>query len=130
MSSAVGPLPGSSSRQRAAWWIAVAAWLGLIVLTLAWELLLAPLRPGGSWLALKVVPLLLPLPALLRGSAYAMQIALFVAMLYVFEGAARVFEPLPATVLAAAELALSAAFLGAAIAYLRPMKLAAQRRPK
>ena len=57
------------------------------MLALAWELALAPLRPGGSWLALKVVPLLLPLPALLRGSTYAMQVALFIVMIYLFEGA-------------------------------------------
>ena len=31
---------------------AVAALLALIALCLAWELVLAPLRPGGSWLAL------------------------------------------------------------------------------
>ena len=68
------------------------------MLALAWELALAPLRPGGSWLALKVVPLLLPLPALLRGSTYAMQVALFIVMIYLFEGAARLFEPAPAAV--------------------------------
>src|SRR5690606_28653235 len=32
--------------------------IGLIALGLAWELWLAPLRPGGSWLVLKVIPLL------------------------------------------------------------------------
>jgi uncharacterized membrane protein len=31
-------------------WLAVGSVLGLIVLGLAWELWLAPLRPGGSWL--------------------------------------------------------------------------------
>ena len=46
--------------------VAVASLLGLIALGLAWELWLAPLRPGGSWLALKALPLLLPLPGLLR----------------------------------------------------------------
>ena len=32
--------------------VAVATLLALIALCLAWELFLAPLRPGGSWLAL------------------------------------------------------------------------------
>ena len=50
---------------RLAWLAACAAWIGLILLGLAWELYLAPLRPGGSWLVLKVVPLLLPLMGLL-----------------------------------------------------------------
>ncbi len=128
MGTAIGPLPQTSPRQRIAWRWAIAAWVGLIVLALAWELALAPLRPGGSWLALKVVPLLLPLPALLRGSTYAMQVALFVVMIYLFEAAARLFEPAPAAVLAVIELVLAVAFLAAAIVYLRPMKIAAKRR--
>jgi uncharacterized membrane protein len=124
---AFGALHGSSARQITAWKWSIAAWLALIVLGLAWELVLAPLRPGGSWLALKVVPLLLPLPAMLRGSAYAMQLALFVVLLNVLEGAVRVFEPLPAGGLAALELLLAVAFFVAAIVYLRPMKLASKR---
>ena len=123
----MGPLPQVSPAQRAAWWCAIAAWIALIVLALAWELQIAPLRSGGSWLALKVVPLLLPLPALLRGGAYAMQLAIFVSMLYLFEGAARVFEAQPVAILAMIELALAVCFLAAAIAYLRPMKVAARR---
>jgi uncharacterized membrane protein len=124
---AFGPAPHCSARQIAAWRVAIAAWLALIALGLAWELLLAPLRPGGSWLALKVVPLLLPLPALLRGSAYAMQLALFIVLLVVLEGAVRLLEPANA-LLAAIQLLLAAVFFVAAIAYLRPMKLAAKRR--
>jgi len=124
---AYGALPGCSVRQVAAWKWSIAAWLALIALGLAWELTLVPLRPGGSWLALKVVPLLLPLPAMLRGSAYAMQLALFVVLLSVLEGAVRVFEPLPAGGLAAIELLLAVVFFVAAIVYLRPMKLTAQR---
>ena len=37
--------------------LAVGSVLGLIVLGVAWELALAPIKPGGSLLALKVVPL-------------------------------------------------------------------------
>jgi len=125
---AFGALRGSSALQIAAWKWSIATWLALIALGLAWELVLAPLRPGGSWLALKVVPLLLPLPAMLRGSAYAMQLALFIVLLSVLEGAVRVFEPLPAGGLAALELLLAVVFFVAAIVYLRPMKLAARRK--
>ena len=42
--------------QRGAWRMAAASWLALLVLTVLWEWLLAPLRPGGSWLILKAVP--------------------------------------------------------------------------
>lgn len=69
--------------------VAVASLLALMALGLAWELWLAPLRPGGSWLALKVLPLALALPGLLR---YRMQtcrgLALFV-WLYFVEGVVR-----------------------------------------
>lgn len=123
-----GPLPDTSERQRAAWRWAIGSWLALMVLTLLWELVLAPLRPGGSWLALKALPLLLPLPAMLRGSAYAMQCALFIVLIYLFEGAARAFETGPAAALALIELALAGVFFVAAIIYLRPMKIAARAR--
>ncbi|MFM8757377.1 MAG: DUF2069 domain-containing protein, partial [Limnohabitans sp.] len=50
--------------------LAVASLIGLIVLGLAWELWLAPLREGGSWWALKVLPLCLPLAGLLKHRMY------------------------------------------------------------
>ena len=46
--------------------LAVGSVLGLIALGLLWELRLAPLHPGGSWLALKVLPLAWPLAGLLK----------------------------------------------------------------
>ena len=65
------------------------ALLALAALCLAWELWLAPLRPGGSWLALKALPLLLALPGLLRLRMYTYRaLALFV-WLYFVEGAVR-----------------------------------------
>ncbi|MGH8629456.1 MAG: DUF2069 domain-containing protein, partial [Burkholderiales bacterium] len=45
----------------------------LIAWSLAWELWLAPLRPGGSWLVLKALPLLLPLLGVLNGRRYTYQ---------------------------------------------------------
>ena len=39
-----------------AWIAATASLIALIFLGLAWELVLAPVKPGGSWLVLKVVP--------------------------------------------------------------------------
>ena len=48
--------------------LAVGSLVGLIALGLAWELWLAP--TGSGWLALKVLPLLLPLAGLLRNRMY------------------------------------------------------------
>lgn len=69
--------------------LAVASLLGLIVLGLAWELWLAPLRPGGSWLALKVLPLTLPLPGLLKNRMYTYRWLSLLVWLYFTEGAVR-----------------------------------------
>ena len=46
--------PGGVSA-RMAHLTACAALAGLILLCLAWELWLAPLRPGGSWIALAAI---------------------------------------------------------------------------
>lgn len=68
--------------------VAVAALLGLIVLGLAWELWLAP--TGRGTLALKVLPLLIPLTGLLKRRLYTYRwVSLFV-WLYFIEGAVRV----------------------------------------
>ena len=70
-------------------WIAVIACVALIILSLAWERWLAPLRPGGSWLMLKALPLLLPLPGLLKGKRYAYQWSSMLILLYLCEGLVR-----------------------------------------
>ena len=41
---------------------ATACLVGLVFLGVAWELFLAPIRPGGSWWVLKVLPLMAALP--------------------------------------------------------------------
>jgi uncharacterized membrane protein len=68
-------------------WAAVSSLLGLIVLGLAWELFLAP--TGGGTLALKVLPLTLPLAGLLKNRMYTYRwVSLFV-WLYFIEGTVR-----------------------------------------
>ena len=67
--------------------LAVAATLALIALGLAWELWLAP--TGRGTLALKVLPLLLPLPGLLRLRLYTYRWLSLGVWLYVAEGAVR-----------------------------------------
>lgn len=105
---------------RAAWLAACAAWIGLILLGLAWELILAPLRPGGSWLVLKVVPLLAPLMGLLRGRRYTFQWSSLLVWAYMIEGLVRaVSDPGPSASLAMIEIALAAVFFATAILFLR-----------
>ena len=70
-------------------WLAVGSLLGLIVLGLAWELWLAPLRPGGSWWAIKVLPLCLPLAGLLKHRMYTYRWVSLLVWLYFTEGVVR-----------------------------------------
>ena len=69
--------------------LAVGSLLALIVLCLAWELWLAPLRPGGSWLAIKALPLTIPLAGLLKHRMYTYRWLSLMVWLYAAEGAVR-----------------------------------------
>jgi uncharacterized membrane protein len=75
--------------QRHAARLAIAGMIALTLLAVLWETLLAPLRPGGTWLALKAVPLALLLPGVARGSRRARQVATLVLPWYAAEGLVR-----------------------------------------
>jgi uncharacterized membrane protein len=86
--------------------LAVAATLALIALGLAWELWLAP--TGSGTLAIKVLPLLLPLPGLMRMRLYTYRWTSLLVWLYVAEGAVRATsERAPGSLLASAEVVLA-----------------------
>ena len=70
----------------------IATLIALIALCLAWETVLAPLRPGGSWLVLKTLPLLLPLFGILRGRRYTYQWTSLLVWFYFTEGAVRAWS--------------------------------------
>jgi uncharacterized membrane protein len=109
-----------SAKLRAAAALALA---GLIVLCLAWELWLAPLRSGGSFLALKALPLALPLAGILRARRYTYQWSSLLILAYLAEGATRVWsERGVSQQLAAAEIVLSVAYFAAVVAYVRVTK--------
>jgi uncharacterized membrane protein len=98
--------------------IASTSLIALILLSLAWELWLAPLRPGGSSLVLKALPLLLPLMGILKGRRYTYQWASMFILIYFTEGVMRAWsDPQPAAALAVVEILLSVVFFLAAIAY-------------
>lgn len=61
----------------------------LILLCLVWEGWLAPLKPGGSSLVLKALPLLLPLFGILHGKRYTYQWASMFILIYFTEGIVR-----------------------------------------
>lgn len=70
-------------------WLAVGSLAALIVLSLAWELWLAPVRPGGSWLAIKALPLAVPLAGLLKRRMYTYRWLSLMIWLYCTEGLVR-----------------------------------------
>ena len=87
--------------------LAVGSLLGLIILGLAWELVLAPLRPGGSWLALKVLPLCIPLAGLLKNRMYTYRWVSLLVWVYFTEGAVRAYsDKVPGNYLAMGEVFL------------------------
>jgi uncharacterized membrane protein len=101
--------------------------LALIALCLAWEGILAPLRPGGSWMTLKVLPLMVPLFGILRGKRYTYQWTSMMILLYLTEGVVRTNDPAPGNVLALAEAVLSVIFFVVVVLYARntaPSRLA------
>jgi uncharacterized membrane protein len=94
------------------------ALMALMVLCLAWELWLAPLRPGGSYLALKAAPLALPLYGILVGRRYTYQWSSMFVLAYFAEGVMRAWgERGAAQVLAALEIAFSLMFFAATVSY-------------
>ncbi|MFJ9450028.1 MULTISPECIES: DUF2069 domain-containing protein [unclassified Herbaspirillum] len=102
--------------------------VALIILCVAWELVLAPLRPGGSWMVLKVIPLLFPLRGVLKRDVYTMQWSSMLILLYFTEGIVRATSDRVATsiTLGWIEVALSCVYFLCAVMYLAPYKKAAK----
>lgn len=111
---------------RAAYLASGASLVALMLLCLSWELWLAPLRPGGSFLALKALPLALPLAGVLAGRRYTYQWSSMLILFYFAEGVARAWsERGNSQWLAAVEIALSLVFFASAVAYARLTRPAA-----
>jgi uncharacterized membrane protein len=112
-------------RARPAWLAACACLIGLILLCVAWELFLAPLKPGGSWMVLKVVPLLFPLFGVLRGKRYTYQWTTLLIWLYFTEGVVRAWSDRGLSAwLGGAETVLSLAYFASAVAFVRGQRSA------
>jgi uncharacterized membrane protein len=110
---------------------ATATLLALIVLSVAWEWWLAPLRPGGSALVLKAVPLLLALPGVWRRRLYTLQWASMLILLYFAEGVVRGWSDHGLSArLGWLQAALAVIFFTCALAYVAPFKRAAKRAAK
>ena len=101
-------------------WMAVASLLGLIVLSLIWELWLAPLRPGGTLLALKALPLCIPLSGLLKHRMYTYRLVSLLIWLYFTEAVVRAYgDNAPSNYFAMIELLLCLSLFTACALHVR-----------
>jgi uncharacterized membrane protein len=82
----------------------------LIVLGVAWETFLAPLRPGGSLLAFKVLPLVFGLAAFRKDRLRHYQLWTMLILAYLCEGVVRgMSDAAPSSMLGWLEALLAAA---------------------
>lgn len=97
-----------------------ASLIALILVCLAWEAFLAPLKPNGSLLMLKALPLLIPLFGILKGTRYTYQWAGMLILFYFTEGVVRAWSDKGLSAkLALGEIALSLIFFICVIFYAR-----------
>ena len=103
--------------------LSVAQVAGLIVLGSLWELWLAPLKPGGSLLVFKVLPLVFVLPALIRGWVKPYQLWTMLILLYLCEGIVRgMSDPGLSSTLGWIETALAAGSYATLMLYVRSFR--------
>ena len=111
---------------------AVTSLVVLCVWLLAWEIVIAPLHPGGSLLALKALPLLLPLRGVIKRDLYTLQWSSMVILVYLIEGIVRAWSDRTelSRIMALGEVLLVCAYFMFALLYLRPYKKQAKQLAK
>ena len=110
--------------------IATAAFIDLFILCVAWEWFISPLRPGGSWLILKAIPLLFAIPGIWRGNVYTMQWASMLILLYITEGLVRILETGANFWMAALETTIATVGFVCLLMFLKPIKARAKAAKK
>ncbi|QWD86359.1 DUF2069 domain-containing protein [Polynucleobacter paludilacus] len=110
--------------------LALAAYIDLFILCVCWEWFISPLRPEGSWLILKALPLLLPMRGIWKGNVYTMQWASMLILLYITEGLVRISESGWNFYLAILETVLATIAFVCLLMYLKPIKAEAKAKNK
>lgn len=104
--------------------LGLACLIALMTLCVLWEWLLAPIRPGGSWLILKAVPLIWPTWIIWRRPLqrrYVYQLSTLLIWFYFTEGIVRAWSDLNglSQFFAGLEAAICCVFFMAAVRYVR-----------
>lgn len=113
-------------------WGAVGSLGLLIVWCVLWEMVIAPLKPGGSWLVLKAAPLLLPLYGVWKRDIYTLQWTSMMILMYFTEGIVRGWSDADreSAWLGWGEAIIVCVYFACALLYLRPYKRAAKKLAK
>ena len=113
-------------------WGAVGSLGLLIVWCVLWEMVIAPLKPGGSWLVLKAAPLLLPLYGVWKRDIYTLQWTSMMILLYFTEGVVRGWSDADraSAWLGWGEAIIVCVYFACALLYLRPYKREAKKLAK
>ena len=113
-------------------WGAIGSLVALIIWCVLWEMVLAPLHPGGSWVALKAVPLLIPLYGVFKRDIYTLQWTSMMILLYFTEGVVRGYSDKGnlSAWLGWGEALIVCVYFVCAVMYLRPYKRAARKLAK
>lgn len=111
---------------------AIASLIWLIGWLVAWEIFVAPLHPGGSLLALKALPLLLPLRGVIKRDLYTLQWSSMVILIYFAEGVVRAWADTSeaSRAMAIGEIVLVVVYYACALLFLHPYKKEAKRLAK
>lgn len=114
------PIKQPGSDVAATRWLAAGSLLALMVLCVAWELWLAPVRPGGTLLFLKALPLAFAVTGLLKRRMYTYRWMSLLVWLYFTEGVVRAWsDPAPSRWLALGEVVLCVLLFIACAAHVR-----------
>ncbi|MCC6379526.1 MAG: DUF2069 domain-containing protein [Burkholderiales bacterium] len=98
----------------------IAGLVTLVALQILWESVLAPLRPGSAWLALKAVPLALLVPGVSRGRRRSAQVLALLLPFYIAEALVRALtEPGRHGIVAAVACVVAAGTFASLLAWFR-----------
>ena len=117
----------NSTKHKIFHWGAIGSLALLIVWCVAWEMWLAPLKPGGSWAVLKAVPLLFPLLGVIKRDIYTLQWTSMMILIYFIEGVVRAWADKVTPWLGWGEVAIVVVYFMCAILYVQPYKKAAKQ---
>ena len=90
-----------------------------IVFLIAWESKIAPIRPGGSMLILKAVPLCFPFLGILKGVRRSFQKLTLILQFYFLEALVRLFDAFPVNFLSCIEFLISLILFIFAVLFLK-----------